>query len=80
LEPLGRRRGSNSELGSQLKAHGKSADTKSSRAQEKLYLIWRAGRLDVSNATDWAESLVRLQAEGDCDYFCWLMRVQAQVH
>ena len=49
-------------------------------AQEKLYLIWRAGMLDMTSAADWADSLARLQAEGECDYFCWLMRVNPQVY
>ena len=52
------------------------------RAQEKLYLIWRAGLLEMTStaAADWADSLARLQEEGACDYFCWLMRVQPPVY
>ena len=52
------------------------------RAQEKLYLIWRAGLLEMTSnaAADWANSLARLQEEGAVDYFCWLMRVQPIVH
>ena len=48
-------------------------------AQEKLYLIWRAGML-MNSAAEWADSLARLQAEGECDYFCWLMRVHPPIY
>ena len=44
-------------------------------AQEKLYLIWRAGRLTCPLYVQmWADSLGRLQLEGECSYFCWLIQ------
>ena len=46
-------------------------------AQERLYLIWRSGRLadkDTLLAQMWADSLVRLQLEGECSFFDWLVQ------
>ena len=48
-------------------------------AQEKLYLIWRSGRVQATNVAEWAASLTRLQAEGDCIYFAWLMRAHPEL-
>ena len=48
-------------------------------AQEKLYLMWRSGRVRETNVAEWAASLTRLQAEGNTDYFCWLMRTHAEL-
>ena len=44
-------------------------------AQEKLYLMWRSGRVQGANVTAWARSLERLEAEGECAYLCWLFKV-----
>ena len=43
-------------------------------AQEKLYLLWRSGRVQGANVTAWARSLERLGAEGECSYLCWLFK------
>jgi hypothetical protein len=51
--------------------------TESEQAQEKLYLIWRSGRLsgDALLVQLWANSLERLEAEtGPLDYFTWLLQ------
>ena len=52
------------------------------QAQEKLYLIWRSGRLrgDPLLVQFWANSLQRLDAEaGPLDYFAWLIRQHPQM-
>ena len=44
-------------------------------AQQTLYLIWRAGRLTCPVSVQmWADSLGRLQLEGECSYFDWLVQ------
>ena len=49
--------------------------TEHERAQEKLYRIWRAGRLTTALHVEmWAESLKRLELEGGCRYFAWIMQ------
>ena len=42
-------------------------------AQERLYRLWRAGWVTEEFVQLWAESLARLQEEGDCDYLMWLL-------
>ena len=44
--------------------------------QEYLYRLWRAGRITHVYVQTWAKALSELQAEGDCDYFAWLMKWQ----
>ena len=41
-------------------------------AQERLYRLWRAGWV-TEYVQLWAQSLERLQEEGDCDYLMWLL-------
>ena len=43
-------------------------------AQERLYRLWRAGWVRDEHVLPWAQSLERLQAEGQCDYIMWLFR------
>ena len=43
-------------------------------AQEKLYLLWRSGAVQGAYIGAWALSLERLEAEGECNYLCWLFR------
>ena len=43
-------------------------------AQERLYRMWRAGWVRDETVLLWAESLQRLQLEGDCEYIVWLMQ------
>ena len=43
-------------------------------AQERLYRLWRAGWVTGVYVQLWAQSLERLQEEGDCDYLMWLLR------
>ena len=54
--------------------------TESEQAQEKLYLIWRSGRLRYPLLLQfWANSLQRLDVEaGPLDYFAWLIRQHPQ--
>ena len=42
-------------------------------AQERLYRLWRAGWVTEEFVQLVAESLARLQGEGDCDYLMWLL-------
>jgi len=42
-------------------------------AQERLYRLWRAGWVTEGYVQLWAQSLERLQEEGDCDYLMWLL-------
>ena len=44
-------------------------------AQEKLYLLWRSGRVQGANVTAWARSLERLGAYGEFVYLCGLFKV-----
>ena len=53
--------------------------TEHERAQEILYLLWRSGRVRETNVAEWATSLTRLQAEGNCDFFAWLMRTHPEL-
>ena len=44
-------------------------------AQQTLYLIWRSGRLACPvYGQMWADSLGRLQLEGECSFFDWLVQ------
>ena len=43
-------------------------------AQERLYRLWRAGWVRGENVALWAQSMERLQREGDCDYLVWLLQ------
>ena len=43
-------------------------------AQERLYRLWRAGWVRGENVLLWAQSMERLQREGDCDYLVWLLQ------
>ena len=43
-------------------------------AQERLYRLWRAGWVHDEHVLPWAQSLERLQAEGQCDYIMWLFK------
>ena len=44
-------------------------------AQQTLYLIWRSGRLTCPLYVQmWADSLGRLQLEGECSFFDWLVQ------
>ena len=43
-------------------------------AQERLYRLWRAGWVRDESVVLWAQSLERLQREGDCDYLVWLLQ------
>ena len=43
-------------------------------AQERLYRLWRAGWVTEGYVQLWAQSLERLQGEGDCDYLMWLFQ------
>ena len=43
-------------------------------AQERLYRLWRAGWVCDEHVLSWAQSLERLQAEGQCDYIVWLLQ------
>ena len=43
-------------------------------AQERLYRLWRAGWVRDEHVLPWAQSLERLQAEGQCDYIVWLLQ------
>ena len=36
--------------------------------------MWRAGWVRDETVLLWAESLQRLQLEGDCDYIVWLLQ------
>ena len=45
--------------------------TESEQAQEKLYLIWRSGRLRDPLLQLWANSLQRDVEAGPLDYFAW---------
>ena len=52
-------------------------------AQERMYLIWRSGRLankDTLLAQMWGHSLDRLRGEGSMDYFVWLMQRNARIY
>ena len=42
-------------------------------AQERLYRLWRAGWVTKGDVQLWAQSLERLQGEGECDYLMWLL-------
>ena len=44
------------------------------RAQERLYRMWRAGWVRDETVLLWAQSLERLQLEGDCGYIMWLLQ------
>ena len=44
------------------------------RAQERLYRLWRAGWVTGGYVQLWAQSLERLEREGDTDYLMWLLR------
>jgi hypothetical protein len=44
------------------------------RAQERLYRMWRAGWVRDETVLLWAQSLERLQREGDCAYMMWLLQ------
>ena len=48
-------------------------------AQERLYRLWRAGWVR-EHVLPWAQSLERLQAEGQCDYLMWLLQRWAPVY
>ena len=43
-------------------------------AQERLHRLWRAGWVRDQNVVLWAQSLERLQLEGDCEYLTWLLQ------
>ena len=43
-------------------------------AQERLFRLWRAGWVRGDNVQLWAQSMERLQAEGDCNYLVWLLQ------
>ena len=43
-------------------------------AQERLYRLWRSGWVRDEYVLRWAQSLERLQREGDCDYIMWLLK------
>ena len=43
-------------------------------AQEKMYLLWRSGRVQGADVTAWARSLERLGAKAECSYLCWLFK------
>ena len=43
-------------------------------AQERLYRLWRAGWVREEHVLAWAQSMERLQREGDCDYLVWLLQ------
>ena len=43
-------------------------------AQERLYRLWRSGWVRDEYVLRWAQSLERLQREGDCDYIMWLLQ------
>ena len=43
-------------------------------AQERLYRLWRSGWVRDENVLLWAQSLERLQREGDCEYIIWLLK------
>ena len=49
-------------------------------AQERLYRLWRAGWVHDEHVLPWAQSLERLQAEGQCDYLMWLLQRWAPVY
>ena len=59
-------------------SHGDAQSlTECERAEEKLYLIWRSGRLrgDPILLQLWANSLQRLSTEaGSLHYFPWLLQ------
>ena len=48
--------------------------TSHEEAQEKLYLLWRSGRVQGARIETWARSLKRLAKEGECAYLLWLFR------
>ena len=48
--------------------------TEHERAQEKLFILWRSGRVQAEHVAVWAASLARLQEEGSCEYLCWLFK------
>ena len=50
------------------------------RAQERLYRLWRAGWIRQQNVVLWAQSLERLQREGNCDYLVWLLQRFPQLY
>ena len=50
------------------------------RAQERLYRMWAAGWIRDQNIVRWAQSLERLQREGDCDYLVWLLQRFPQLY
>ncbi len=43
-------------------------------AQERFYRLWKAGWVTEGYVQLWAQSLERLQEEGECDYPMWLLR------
>ena len=43
-------------------------------AQERLYRLWRSGWVRDEYVLRWAQSLERLQREGDCEYIIWLLK------
>ena len=43
-------------------------------AQERLYRLWRAGWITEGYAELWAQSVERLQGEGDCEYLMYVFR------
>ena len=49
-------------------------------AQERLYRLWRSGWVRDENVLLWAQSLERLQREGDCEYIIWLLKRWPQVY
>ena len=42
--------------------------------------MWRAGWVRDENVLLWAQSLERLQREGDCEYIIWLLKRWPQVY
>ena len=49
-------------------------------AQERLYRLWRSGWVRDEYVLRWAQSLERLQREGDCEYIIWLLKRWPQVY
>ena len=49
-------------------------------AQERLYRLWRAGWVNDEHVLSWAQSLERLQAEGQCNYLMWLLQRWPRVY
>ena len=43
-------------------------------AQERLYRLWRADWVRGDNVLAWAQSVERLQREGDCEDLVWLLQ------